>query len=338
MANKVLTIVIPTYNMEKFISRCLDSLLILNINDVEILVINDGSRDNSSKIAHEYQEKYPLSIKVIDKENGNYGSCINVALSMATGKYFRILDADDYFDNKSFANYVDMLKNIDVDVVMTHCTYVYENKKKIHQIVNAPKFGEVMVLDEYCCNKLAHDFVMHKITYSLEAVRKSKYEHLEGISYTDIEYVLYPLSKAKTIICLDLELCQYNLGRSGQTVSFKHKIQHVDDLKKIITKILNTFVPNELEAVRLLQEKYISGVIGGYYHILLVLQPLDTQSRLLLRSMDCAIENNMPNLLILIDNISSVGIPFIKIWHKYHTALPISKLYKLAYKLFYGLE
>lgn len=110
MANKVLTIVIPTYNMEKFISRCLDSLLILNINDVEILVINDGSRDNSSKIAHEYQEKYPLSIKVIDKENGNYGSCINVALSMATGKYFRILDADDYFDNKSFANYVDMLK------------------------------------------------------------------------------------------------------------------------------------------------------------------------------------------------------------------------------------
>ena len=338
MITKVLTIVIPTYNMEKFISRCLDSLLIANMNDIEILVINDGSKDNSSKMAHEYQEKYPLSIKVIDKENGNYGSCINVALSMATGKYFRILDADDYFDNKSFANYVNMLKNVDVDVVMTHCTYDYENKKKIHQIVNALQFGEIMALDEYCCNRLAHDFVMHKITYSLDVIRKSKYGHLEGISYTDVEYVLYPLSKAKNIICLDLDLYQYSLGRNGQTVSFKHKIQHIGDFEKIIMKILHNFVPNESEAVRSLQEKYIAGVIGGYYHTLLILQPLNTQSKLLLKRMDFEIESNMPNLLLLIDNIRSVGIPFIKIWHKYHTALPVSKLYKLAYKLFYGLE
>ncbi len=96
--------------------------------------------------------------------------------------------------------------------------------------------------------------------------------------------------------------------------------------------------PNELKAVRPTSREVYFWSDRRVLSYSFSFATIGYQSRLLLRSMDCAIENNMPNLLILIDNISSVGIPFIKIWHKYHTALPISKLYKLAYKLFYGLE
>ena len=101
---KVLTIVIPAYNMEKFLPYCLDSLLIgQGTEDVEVLVVNDGSADRTSAIAHGYEERYPEVFRVIDKENGNYGSCVNRGLKEATGKYVKILDADDSFEDGAFA-------------------------------------------------------------------------------------------------------------------------------------------------------------------------------------------------------------------------------------------
>ena len=92
---KILTIVIPTYNMQDYLHRCLDSLIVPEeqMKHLEVLVVNDGSKDNSSAIAHEYQNKYPDTFRVIDKDNGHYGSCVNAALKIATGKYFRLVDA-----------------------------------------------------------------------------------------------------------------------------------------------------------------------------------------------------------------------------------------------------
>ena len=105
---KLLTIVIPTYNMEAYLNRCLDSLLVSDeqMQLLEVLVINDGSKDNSSAIAHEYEAKYPNTFRVIDKENGNYGSCVNRGLKEASGKYIKVLDADDWFDTTEFEKYL----------------------------------------------------------------------------------------------------------------------------------------------------------------------------------------------------------------------------------------
>lgn len=97
--DKILTVVIPTYNMERYLRYCLDSLCVGRGSDaLEVLVINDGSTDSSSAIAHEYEQKSPGIFRVIDKENGNYGSCVNRGLTEAKGKYIKILDADDSFD------------------------------------------------------------------------------------------------------------------------------------------------------------------------------------------------------------------------------------------------
>ena len=118
---KILTVVIPTYNMQDYLRRCLDSLIIPEeqMKQLEVLVVNDGSKDSSSAIAHEYQDKYPNTFRVIDKENGNYGSCVNRGLKEATGKYFRILDADDWFDNVELKKFVQSLNYIpSVDVVL----------------------------------------------------------------------------------------------------------------------------------------------------------------------------------------------------------------------------
>ena len=125
MNNKILTIVIPTYNMQDYLRRCLDSLLVEQerLKKIEVLVVNDGSKDNSSAIAHEYETKYPEAFRVIDNENGNYGSCVNRGLKEAKGKYFRILDADDRFDTGALVQLVDVLATTDLDLVFSRCIH-----------------------------------------------------------------------------------------------------------------------------------------------------------------------------------------------------------------------
>ena len=128
--NKILTIVIPTYNMEKYLDKCLTSLVIEDrelMKQLEILVVIDGSKDRSSEIAHTYQVRYPQTFIVIDKENGNYGSCINRGLKEAAGKYIKVLDADDCYNSKSLQQHLELLRIVDVDLILT--SYVIVNEK-----------------------------------------------------------------------------------------------------------------------------------------------------------------------------------------------------------------
>ena len=104
---KVLTVLIPVYNTEKYIKRCLDSLLVPEtLNDIEVIVVNDGSKDHSVEIVKTYVEKYPQTVVLIDKENGGHGSTINAGLKAAKGKYFRVLDSDDWFNTIEFVKFV----------------------------------------------------------------------------------------------------------------------------------------------------------------------------------------------------------------------------------------
>ena len=96
---KVLTILVPVYNTEKYIRRCLDSLLVPEVlESIEVLVVNDGSKDRSPEIAQEYAEAFPDTVVLVNKENGGHGSTINTGIERANGKYFRVLDSDDWFN------------------------------------------------------------------------------------------------------------------------------------------------------------------------------------------------------------------------------------------------
>ena len=119
--DKLLTIIIPTYNMQDYLHRCLDSLLVrpASLELLEVLVVNDGSKDASSQIAHEYASRYTNTFKVVDKENGHYGSCVNRGLAEATGKYIKVLDADDWFDTVELEKLLEKLYSVDVDLILT---------------------------------------------------------------------------------------------------------------------------------------------------------------------------------------------------------------------------
>lgn len=241
---KLLSIVIPTYNMEKYLARCLQSVIDGNENreDLEVLVINDGSKDKSLTIANEFQTKYPRILRVIDKENGNYGSCINRVIKEASGKYFRILDADDTFSVNAVCELLKALDTCDDDMIVTNYRYVYD----LTGVVNPIKpigvtFGKTY--KEFDFSKDNYDILsMHAITYKTSLLREIGLCLDEGVSYTDLEYVFFPQKALKSLKFLDINLYEYHIGREGQTVDSQSQVKSIRSLMVVTKRLVDDFV------------------------------------------------------------------------------------------------
>lgn len=230
--------------MEKYLRKCLDSLIVSdeNMQMLEVLVINDGSKDSSSQIAHGYELKYPQTYRVIDKENGNYGSCINRGLKEATGKYVKVLDADDYFDNVVFNQYISVLAFIKVDLVINNYEIVdtsdnitakrsYEKYLKANIILSFPTFLK---------NKFDKRFVvqMHGIAYRTKLLREMDYSQLEGISYTDQQWSILPLTRVNSFYYFNSgSLYKYLMGREGQTMTGALTVKQPEQLFIVLQQI-----------------------------------------------------------------------------------------------------
>lgn len=223
---KILSIIIPTYNMAALLPRCLDSLTASGVlDDLDIMVVNDGSTDSSRAVAYSYAERYPQSIKVVDKKNGNYGSTINAALPLAVGEYVKVLDSDDWFDSQALAKYVAELKSLEqeVDVSVTHFLMIHEGGRtetvKYQNYGREPyTYGKVYNLDKVLGDGFIRYFLMHSLTYRTQLLRDHGYRQTEGISYTDIQWSSYPFFWAGSIVFHDLVVYRYNMDREGQTM------------------------------------------------------------------------------------------------------------------------
>lgn len=236
--SKLLSICIPSYNMEQLLGRCVDSMLVDEVLDrLEIIIVNDGSKDGTLSIANEYKSRYPGSVVVIDKPNGHYGSCINASLKIATGKYFRIVDADDWVDSQALVTLVRKMDELDVDCICTK--YAIQKEGEDHptaQPIDAV-FDTVLDLNQY---KLPIGcFHMHCLTYKTELLRKIGYVQTEGVCYTDTEYLYVPLSCAENIYFMDIAVYQYLLDRGGQSMSRDQLVKNNGHFLKVMKSISN---------------------------------------------------------------------------------------------------
>lgn len=222
---KLLTIIIPSYNMESYLANCLSSLIVKDelMQLLDILVINDGSKDKTSEIAHRFSEKYSSAIRVIDKENGNYGSCINRGLKEAAGAFIKILDADDTFETANFEKYVMLLQNMtgggtDVDCIFSDFVMIKPNGNVSNKITQKIQKNTVLSVSALP-NDINDSMWMHAVTYKTENLRKIKYQQSEGISYTDQEWIFLPMSTVRKIYYWPHVLYKYLVGRDGQTMN-----------------------------------------------------------------------------------------------------------------------
>lgn len=317
---KVISIIIPTYNMEKYLDKCLSSLLVNGMERVEIIVVNDGSSDGSLAIAQTYAVKYPESFVVIDKKNGNYGSCINEGLHCATGKYIKILDADDSFYTANFEEMVMMLENLDVDLFLTDFVRVYSHKEKRASL----RFPSNVIMDftKECLQsiKLLGSIWMHNITYKRENLINIKYQQSEGIFYTDNEWKFKPMVTVKSAYYWEKSIYRYILDREGQSVDDNVKIKHIEDDILVTVRIIKDF--NDMIAMnpdmKMVYQYIVYRRILSIYKVNLVKRGLLDNQYLL--KFDRELKTLTPDLYEMVSKkkISKILLPFpyINIWRK----------------------
>lgn len=323
---KLLSIIIPTYNMEVYLPKCLNSITGNDIpNSLEIIIVNDGSNDSSLSIATEFQLKYPQLIAIIDKSNGNYGSCVNAALAKAKGKYIKILDADDWFNKDSLKKFLILLEKEDSDLILTNFNRSYINgkiKQIKYQLENNKNYN-----DEILKSNVFYNMQMHAITYKASILKQSNYIQTEKISYTDQEWIFYPMQKVKTITFFNLNLYQYLLGREGQTMSpqiiaknISHNIIIAKKMVLYFTHILNTNSPQYFY----LHQQLIKIIRNIYKLSLLSIHKTDLKI-IEIAEFDSFIKENNTVLYKEIEQVtihSCFPFKLIKYYHKHNTYPP----------------
>lgn len=329
----ILSVIIPTYNMSKYLKKCLDSLIFFDdTKQIEVLIVNDGSKDDSSSIAHSYQEKYPGIFRVIDKENGNYGSCVNRGLMEAKGKYIKVLDADDYFNSEQFLNYLDILDKTSADLVISSYSIVTEDggvreKRKFPlAAMKELNFSDICNIPEIM------RIQMHAVTYKKTVFDGLGYKQTEGISYTDSEWVFTPMCGVKTAYYADVDLYQYLVGRAGQTVDEQNYIKNIAHSMKTsyarlaYLKDFRTRV--SAPVLNYLNYKLIRSVDGIYKRFLIKDQcPVEN-----LAEYDTNLKNLDEDFYKLSGNLKVLGFPFVGHYRATKQKAPwwVRKLFKFA--------
>lgn len=332
--NKLLSICIPSYNMEAYLARCLESLILDNnelMQQLDVIIVNDGSKDKTSEIAHIYANRFPNSFHVIDKANGHYGSCINAALAVAKGKYFRILDADDWFDKENLALYLKKIAEIDVDCVCSNCIDVYENETKNIRLSGYPY---EQVIDLNSLSKFEKYIHMHHIAYRTSLLREINYRQTEGICYTDEEFSYYPLIKSKNLYLIDLPLYYYFIGRPDQSVNkeVSRRIKHhyFEVAKRMVATPIDPLKDNAV--AKDIRRKKIYHLLGSQILPSYILfRKLTARERKELLDMLHAIKCEDPATYEELMSAKVRGVPVYKVW-KIAPAL-LNKLFYLTFKV-----
>jgi glycosyltransferase involved in cell wall biosynthesis len=335
--SKLLSIIIPTYNMEALLPRCLDSILVEGALDrIEAMVVNDGSKDGSLAVANGYKQRFPDSVTVIDKPNGNYGSTINAALPVAKGKYVKILDSDDWFDSISLISFLDSLESTDTDMVITHFNTINDDNSKEETKYNVYgkepyEYGRAYNLDDVLKDGYIRFFLMHGLAYRTQMLRDMGYRQTEGISYTDTEWCCYPVFRAKDITFLNINLYQYNLAREGQTMDPKVIARSLDQLEKMTLQLISFYSNYDIESLSDIRlafvKQYYTNRIRLLYKTFLLDIPRDLFNAEELTELDIKLTDACKQFgfgpIRLYPANKILRLDALKYWHKNHSRWPV---------------
>ena len=235
---KLLTFAIPCYNSQDYMEKCIDSILVGG-EDVEILIIDDGSKDRTAEIADDYAKRYPTIVKAIHQENGGHGEAVNAGIRNASGIYFKVVDSDDWVDEFAYLQILDKLRELvgsENNLDMLLANYVYEKEgakhKKVMRQTGFPR-DEVFTWSDIRHFYKGHYILMHSVIYRTQLLRKCGLELPKHTFYVDNIYVYKPLPFVKTMYYMDVDFYRYYIGREDQSVNEKVMIGRIDQQIKV---------------------------------------------------------------------------------------------------------
>ena len=241
MESKILTVAIPSYNVEKFLKTTLNSFVCdaATMEKIEIIVVDDGSKDNTAAIGKEYAQKYPQTFRVISKENGGHGSAVNCGIENAVGKYYKIVDGDDWVNTADFVKLVERLENCDAEYVFTHYCEYYDDIGR-QKAVDYPQFedGKTYTFKDF--DSTFH-IPMHALIIRTDILKNHNIRLGEKCFYVDVEYITFPVPYVNHITFFDLHVYMYRLNLSTQSVSVQGYQKHIEDHTRVVFRLVDFY-------------------------------------------------------------------------------------------------
>lgn len=272
---KLLTVSIAAYNVERYLEQCLDSLNDERYrDDIEVLIIDDGSTDRTRDIAMKYSVSYPQTFVYVSKENGGHGSTINKGIELAVGKYFRVIDGDDWVDREEFNSYVQNLKNTNSDVVLTQHVEVYKDKEIVISLIK-----RMNVKTTYNVNDAQgiERITLHMLTVKTNILKNNNVFITENCFYVDVEYVFNSLMYSKTVMYLDFPVYMYRLGESGQSVNKNNMKKNIHMQEIVAMNLMHMYEDFDFDndGLKKILYRIISKSVGSVYRTYLLFAPFE---------------------------------------------------------------
>ena len=244
---KLITFAVPSYNSEAYMEHCIDTLL-TGGEEVEIIIVNDGSKDNTKKIADRYAKQYPTIVKAVHKENGGHGSGVNKGLELATGLYYKVVDSDDWVDEDALKKTLETIKKLhkekkDVDMMVVNYVYEKGDKQKVISYEGTLPENKVFTWDDVGKFKTGQYLLMHSVIYNTKFLRDTNLKLPEHTFYVDNIFVYYPLPKIKTMYYLNVDFYRYFIGRDDQSVNEQTMIKRIDQQIFVTKTMIDFFNP-----------------------------------------------------------------------------------------------
>ena len=231
------------YNVQAYIQNCLESFCIPDIMEqLEVLVVDDGSKDESAEIAGNFEKKFPNTFRIIHKKNGGHGSTINVGIQEAQGKYFKVVDGDDWVDGYAFQKLMQVLSKKDADIICSDFKWVYSGTEKEKIGVNEPfpgvNYGQIYSFYDICDNLYIK---MHSMTIKTEILKEHFRPLDEHCFYVDWEYTAYPIPYVETILFIQDCVYMYRVGLEGQSVNIKNMQKNINHHLTVLYSLMDFY-------------------------------------------------------------------------------------------------
>ena len=245
---KLLSIAVPCYNSAAYMRKCIDSLL-PGGEDVEIIIVNDGSSDSTPDIAEEYRERFPGIIKVVNKESGGHGSAVNAGIEHARGLYFKVVDSDDWVSQSAYIRILDKIKELlkggkSIDMFISN--YVYEKegekRKKVMKYTHTLPEEKIFTWKEVRHFRVGQYILMHSVIYRTNLLRDCGLKLPEHTFYVDNIFVFNPLPYVKTMYYMNVNFYRYFIGRDDQSVNEQVMISRIDQQIKVNKLLVDYYI------------------------------------------------------------------------------------------------
>lgn len=253
----LLSVVVPSYNSQDYLDRCLDTLVAAG-PELEVIVVDDGSTDGTAALAQTYVDRFPGVVSLVRKPNGGHGSAINTGLAQARGRYLKVVDSDDWVDETALAQVLDTLRGFraagsDVDLVVSN--FVYEKVGKRRKVAvryrNALPRGRVFTWSETRRFRKRQYLLMHSMIYRTGLLREVGLELPEHTFYVDNLYAFVPLARVRSAYYLDVDLYRYFIGREDQSVHEAVMLRRLDQQLRVNWMMLQHVRSTEVEDRRM---------------------------------------------------------------------------------------